>query len=123
MIHSSVSPDRERQAVEKGGEKMNCDWCKQELTSDEPVTLLAMCEPISQEQAREYGQESFDWIPHSYVITVCLECADLLDKLFYKLIKIRIEADCPFCNPEGLCPTCYAESLKVARADSRSYYT
>ena len=88
---------------------MKCDWCKQELTSDEPVTLLAMCEPMSQEEAREYGQESFAWMPHSYVLTVCIECADLLDDLFYKLIKIRIEAACPSCNPEGLCPTCYAE--------------
>ena len=101
---------------------MKCDWCKQDLASDEVVTLLAMCEPISQEEAKEYGEDSFAWKPSSYVLTMCMHCADLLDGLFGRLIKIDLEASCPFCNPQGLCPTCYTEKAKEgARSDSCSH--
>ena len=89
---------------------MKCDWCKQELASDDPVALLAMCEPVSQKEAGEYGEDSFVWREDSYVLTVCMDCAQLLDSLFGRLIKIDLEAACPFCNPRGLCPTCRAKT-------------
>lgn len=88
---------------------MKCDLCKQELASDELVSLLGTCTPVSQEKADEYGEESFIWEKGSYVLTLCMDCASLLDDLFHRLIKMDLEASCPICNPEGLCPSCHAE--------------
>ena len=88
---------------------MKCDWCKQELASTELVSLLGTCAPVSQEEAIEYGKESFIWEPESCSLTLCMNCASFLDDLFLRLIEMDLEVSCPFCNPGGLCPSCHAE--------------
>lgn len=88
---------------------MKCDLCKQELASDELVSLLGTCTPVSQEKADEYGDESFIWEAGGYVLTLCMDCSSSWDSLFQRMIVMDLEASCPICNPEGLCPSCHKE--------------
>jgi len=86
---------------------MTCDWCKKELASDAYVALLNISMPMTQEEARESMpmmkeelREYCRFWPGGYIITVCMDCAGLLDDLFGRLIIVGLEAACPICNAQ-----------------------